>query len=68
MDTVTNMISIIEDLTVGAISLDEATVRLSNLNLPAKNKNKFKKGIIALVRKLPRVSIVEDAQEYELST
>ncbi|KAG0193444.1 hypothetical protein DFQ28_005262 [Apophysomyces sp. BC1034] len=67
METVTSMISIIEDLTIGAISRDKAIVRLLDLEPPA-NENKFKKGIIELVSKLPRVSIVEDMNEYELGT
>ncbi|KAG0182204.1 hypothetical protein DFQ29_005259 [Apophysomyces sp. BC1021] len=67
METVTSMIRIIEDLTIGSISRDKATVHLLDLDLPA-NENKFKKGIIELVGKLPHVPIAEDTNEYELNT
>ncbi|KAI8096338.1 uncharacterized protein BX664DRAFT_382794 [Halteromyces radiatus] len=67
METSTNIISIIQDLTMRKINRDKAFARLLDLNLPT-NENKFKKSIIELIRKLPPMSIAEDTNEYELGT
>lgn len=67
MEVVTKMINIIEDITIGTTSRENAIVRLLQLDL-LPIENKFNMAIIEMVRKLPRVSIAENANEYELST
>ncbi|KAF7720466.1 hypothetical protein EC973_008395, partial [Apophysomyces ossiformis] len=67
MEAVTKMINIIERVAIGTTSRETAIMRLLQLDL-LPNENKFKTAIIEMVRKLPRVSIAEDTNEFELST
>ncbi|KAG0166784.1 hypothetical protein DFQ30_006787, partial [Apophysomyces sp. BC1015] len=58
MTTITDMISITQNLNTETIGRDKATVKLLELEL-LPNERKFTKGILELVKKLPRVPITE---------
>lgn len=61
------MIDVIEDITQGGTSREDAIIRLLSLDLPMK-ENKFKNAIVELLRKLPRQCITDDTNESELIT
>ncbi|KAL0076779.1 hypothetical protein J3Q64DRAFT_1770683 [Phycomyces blakesleeanus] len=65
--TVTNMITIIQELDIEAISRSQAIVKLLQLDL-LPHERKFANGLAELVKKLPRVPIEEDVNESELIT
>jgi hypothetical protein len=65
IDTVTSLLSIIDDLTRLKLDRDAAEIKLRTLQLP-KNEKKFAKVIAAFVNKLPSVSLDEDLNECEL--
>ncbi|KAL7332574.1 hypothetical protein PS15p_204592 [Mucor circinelloides] len=65
--TVTNMISIIQELDIEAISRSQAIVELLQLDLLL-HERKFANGLAELVKKLPRVPIEEDVNESGLIT
>ncbi|KAI8335841.1 hypothetical protein BC941DRAFT_354700 [Chlamydoabsidia padenii] len=67
MITMTGMIGILEDLTIEEITREQAVVRLLGLDLPA-HQSKFRKGVLNLIGKLPRMPLQETINEYELTT
>ncbi|KAI9016361.1 hypothetical protein CLU79DRAFT_805338 [Phycomyces nitens] len=67
IETVTNMISIIQDLDIEAISRSQAIAKLLELDILPNERN-FANSLAELVKKLPRVPIAEDVNESELNT
>ncbi|ORX55564.1 hypothetical protein DM01DRAFT_1382712 [Hesseltinella vesiculosa] len=65
--TVSDIFSILQELDVGTVSRRQAIVKLLQLDL-SPDERKFANGLTDLVKKLPRVPIEEDVNEYELST
>ncbi|ORY90331.1 hypothetical protein BCR43DRAFT_447227, partial [Syncephalastrum racemosum] len=65
--TAIKILEVIEDVTQGTTSREDAIIRLFSLRLP-ENENNFKNSIIQLMRKLLRQSITEDTNEHELCT
>lgn len=67
LNTVTNMLAIIDNLLTKTINQEQAEINFKSLSLSS-YEHKFVKALSALVTKLPLVSIEEDLNESELCT
>ncbi|KAI8328841.1 hypothetical protein BC941DRAFT_363434 [Chlamydoabsidia padenii] len=61
------MIDILEDLTIEETTRDQAVICLLGLDLPI-HQSKFRKGVLNLIGKLPRIPLQKTINEYELTT